>query len=60
MQAITRNNSVLAYNFFDEKNTVKLKVKNLQQASVYEACDRTRTPKHTPKTLEMCKKACLV
>ena len=47
MQAITRNNSVLAYNFFDEKNTVKLKVKNLQQASVYEACDRTRTPKHT-------------
>ena len=26
------------------------------QASAYEACDRTRTPLHTPKTLETCKK----
>ena len=24
------------------------------QASAYEACNRTRTPLHTPKTLEMC------
>ena len=25
-----------------------------EQASAYEACDRTRIPLHTPKTLETC------
>ena len=29
-------------------------------ASAYEACDHTCTPLHMPKTLETCKKACLV
>ena len=29
---------------------------SVQQASAYEACDRTRTPLHMPKTLETCKK----
>ena len=29
---------------------------NMFQASAYEACDRTRTPLHTPKTLETCNK----
>ena len=28
----------------------------MSQALAYEACDRTRTPLHMPKTLEMCKK----
>ena len=28
----------------------------IYKASAYEACDRTRTPPHTPKTLETCKK----
>ena len=32
------------------------------QASAYEACDHTRMPLHTPKTLEMCIKStpCLI
>ena len=32
------------------------------QASVYEACDRMRTPLRTPETLETCKKSapCLI
>ena len=33
------------------------------QASACEACDRTHTPLHTPKTLETCKKknmSCLI
>ena len=29
---------------------------HISQASAYEACDRTRTSLHTPKTLETCKK----
>ena len=35
---------------------------NSHQASAYEARDRTRTPLHTPKTLETCKKStpCLI
>ena len=32
------------------------------QAAAYEACDRTRTPLHTPKASETCKKStpCLI
>ena len=31
----------------------------VMQASAYEACDHTRTPLHTPKLLETCKKSTL-
>ena len=33
-----------------------------KQASAHEACNRTRTSMHTPKTLEACKKIrpCLI